>query len=159
MLPAVRESTRRTAGWRAIRSKKRTGSSTFGSTDSPLRVAVAGTPYEFTQAPDDPSVLAAALRAGVALEYECNSGGCGTCRMKVLEGQACATREDPTGLSERDRRRGLRLACQTRATSDLTIEARVRTAPDALRPRRLPARPLDVRELTSDMRAFRFVTG
>ncbi len=124
-----------------------------------MRVAVAGTPYEFLQAADDPSLLAAALRAGVALEYECNSGGCGTCRIKVLHGEARATRVDPPGLSERDRRRGVMLACQTLAAGDLTIEARVRSTPDPIPPRRRRAQPLDARPLTADMRAFRFTTG
>ncbi len=123
-----------------------------------MHVRVAGTPFEFTQAADDPSILAAALRAGVPLEYECSSGGCGTCRIKIVAGEARAERDDPPGLSERDRRRGMQLACQTRAAGELTIEARVRASPDAIVAKRRPARPAGAVDLTHDMRAFRFVT-
>ena len=39
----------------------------------------------FEQAPGD-TLLRAALRAGVGLSYECNSGGCGGCKFELLAG-------------------------------------------------------------------------
>jgi CDP-4-dehydro-6-deoxyglucose reductase, E3 len=35
----------------------------------------------------DESVLEAGLRQGIALMHECTFGGCGTCRVKLLEGR------------------------------------------------------------------------
>ena len=33
------------------------------------------------------TLLRAALRAGVGLSYECNSGGCGGCKFELLQGE------------------------------------------------------------------------
>lgn len=64
-------------------------------------------------APDE-TILLAGLRAGLALPYECASGGCGTCRAQLVEGQVTSCWEGATGLSERDRRKGGRiLLCQS----------------------------------------------
>ena len=58
------------------------------------------------------TLLRAALRAGVGLSYECNSGGCGGCKFELLEGEVETLWADAPGLNERDRRRGRHLACQ-----------------------------------------------
>ncbi|PKO36342.1 MAG: oxidoreductase, partial [Betaproteobacteria bacterium HGW-Betaproteobacteria-6] len=36
---------------------------------------------------DGDTILRAALRAGLGLSYECNSGGCGGCKFELLEGE------------------------------------------------------------------------
>ena len=41
----------------------------------------------FEQAPGD-TILRAALRGGVGLSYECNSGGCGGCKFELLSGES-----------------------------------------------------------------------
>lgn len=113
----------------------------------------------FTQAAGD-SILRAALRAGVGLAYECNSGGCGGCKFELLEGEIETLWPEAPGLSERDRRRGRHLACQCRARGDITI-----AAPSAgeyvphMSPRRQSAQLAAVREITHDIREFRFVAA
>lgn len=63
---------------------------------------------------DDETILLAGLRAGLDLPYECASGGCGTCKAKLVAGRVRSRWPDATGLSERDRRRGNRiLMCQS----------------------------------------------
>ncbi|MBP8267532.1 MAG: 2Fe-2S iron-sulfur cluster binding domain-containing protein, partial [Zoogloea sp.] len=52
------------------------------------------------------TLLRAALRAGIGLSYECNSGGCGGCKFELLQGEVETLWADAPGLSERDRRRG-----------------------------------------------------
>jgi len=112
----------------------------------------------FAQAAGD-SILRAALRAGVGLAYECNSGGCGGCKFELLDGQIETLWPEAPGLSERDKRRGRHLACQCRALGDITI-----AAPSAgeyvpgIRPRRRSARLTGVRDITHDLREFRFVS-
>lgn len=70
------------------------------------------------------TLLRAGLRAGLQLPYECASGGCGSCRAKLVEGEVLNLWPDATGLSERDRRRGDRiLMCQSVPESDCTITA------------------------------------
>lgn len=79
------------------------------------------------------ALLDAAERAGVALAHDCRFGGCGTCRIKLLEG-GVDYEEMPFGLSEEEAAQGYALACQAHPTSDLTISATVRAedyiAPD-----------------------------
>jgi ring-1,2-phenylacetyl-CoA epoxidase subunit PaaE len=47
-----------------------------------------GVTREVPFGPGDPSILAAAARAGLDVPYSCQSGVCATCRAKVLEGRA-----------------------------------------------------------------------
>jgi toluene monooxygenase electron transfer component len=62
----------------------------------------------------DETILLAGLRAGLALPYECASGGCGTCRAQLVEGSVTSRWHEATGLSARDRRKGDRiLMCQS----------------------------------------------
>ena len=73
------------------------------------------------------AVLEAALRGEIALPHECQFGGCGTCRIKLVEGAVGYTSEDgeagelPMGLSSEEAEAGYALACQARPTSDLVI--------------------------------------
>ncbi len=111
----------------------------------------------FVHAPGD-SVLRAALRAGVGLSYECNSGGCGGCKFELLEGELDDLWPEAPGLSERDKRCGRHLACQCAPRGDITISA-ASAAEYVPRhpPRRQSARLAAVRDLTHDIREFRFV--
>ncbi len=71
---------------------------------------------------DEESVLEAAVRQGVDLPHDCTFGGCGTCRMKVEEGEfAYADGELPLAMTEEEHACGYALACQARARSDLVI--------------------------------------
>ena len=64
----------------------------------------------------DPSVLDAALRAGLDLPYSCKGGMCCTCRAKVLEGRL---RMDKNySLEQRDLDAGFVLTCQAHPLSD-----------------------------------------
>lgn len=108
---------------------------------------------------DDDTLLRAALRAGLGFPYECNSGGCGTCKFELHSGQVDNRWPDAPGLSSRDRRKGRQLACQCVPKSDCVIQARLlHDKVPQLRPNRLPAELVSVRELTSDMAEFRFKT-
>lgn len=110
----------------------------------------------FVQSAED-TILRAALRAGLGPSYECNSGGCGGCKFELLDGEVETLWENAPGLSERDRRRGRRLACQCRARG----AARIRmAAADEYRPvvppRRQSARLQATRDITHDIREFVF---
>ncbi len=112
---------------------------------------------EFEQQEGD-TILRAALRAGLGLSYECNSGGCGNCKFEVLNGEVETLWADAPGLTERDIKRGRHLACQCRAIGSVTIKAS--TAPDyepKVIPKRQRARLLGIRNLSHDIREFRFL--
>jgi CDP-4-dehydro-6-deoxyglucose reductase len=84
----------------------------------------------FETGPGEP-LLAAALRQGVPLPHECTFGGCGTCRIKLVEGSV-DYEEMPLALSAEEAAQGFALACQARACGDLVISAG--TAQDDLPP-------------------------
>ncbi|WP_353190759.1 2Fe-2S iron-sulfur cluster-binding protein [Pandoraea pnomenusa] len=102
----------------------------------------------FDATPDE-TVLDAARRAGVVLPSECEFGGCGTCRVKLAQGQV--SYEDlPDALSPAEAEAGYALLCQARACSDLAISTeRVLEAPTA--PRRREARVVHVEALAPDV--------
>ena len=105
----------------------------------------------------DDTLLRAGLRAGLGFPYECNSGSCGTCKVELLEGQVESLRPDAPGLGERDRARNRVLACQAQPLADCAIKVRLReeNVPKH-RPARFAARLAGHRDLTHDMREFRF---
>lgn len=120
------------------------------------RIQLDGSPVAFEQAEGD-TVLRAALRAGIGFPYECNAGGCGSCRFELVAGSVDVLWDEAPGLSERERRRGRQLGCQCRATSELRIRLRPSEAcVPRIRPQRRRARFVGSRELTHDMREFRF---
>lgn len=69
------------------------------------------------------TLLDAALRAGLALNYGCSSGNCGLCKARVLSGQAKKVRTHDYVLSEADKSAGVVLMCSNTAVNDLVIEA------------------------------------
>lgn len=83
------------------------------------RVEIAETQQVFTVAPGE-SVLDAALRSGVGVAHECTFGGCGTCRVRVVEGSV-SYEEFPMGLTEEEAADGFALACQARPDGNLVI--------------------------------------
>lgn len=97
-------------------------------------------------------VMRAALRAGVAFPYECNSGSCGCCRFELLSGTVEVAWLEAPAWTDRDRRKRRYLGCQTCATSDAVI----RVMPDekvlaGQRPQKFNAILIAKRWVTHDM--------
>ena len=113
---------------------------------------------QFEQQPED-TILRAALRAGLGMSYECNSGGCGACKFELLSGEVETLWAQAAGLSERERKRNRHLACQCKAIGQIAIKAN--TAPEyvpRIPPKRQIARLAGITDITHDIREFRFVT-
>ncbi|MCC6748208.1 MAG: 2Fe-2S iron-sulfur cluster binding domain-containing protein [Deltaproteobacteria bacterium] len=67
------------------------------------------------------TLLAAGRRAGVDLAFSCALGGCGTCRVRLLEGTVELA--EPNCLTEDERAAGYVLLCVGRARGDLVLDA------------------------------------
>ncbi|NML44781.1 2Fe-2S iron-sulfur cluster binding domain-containing protein [Ramlibacter sp. G-1-2-2] len=95
------------------------------------RISVQETGAAFRALPGEP-LLEAATRQGVGLPHECTFGGCGTCRIKLLQGRV-DYEEMPLALAPEEAEAGYALACQARACSDLVISVERDDAPPAER--------------------------
>lgn len=71
--------------------------------------------------PPDLSVLDVADQVGVEIDNSCRVGTCGLCRVKLLSGAVTMAVED--GLEAGDKEKGIILACQAKATADVSVEA------------------------------------
>jgi len=119
-------------------------------------IELAGAAQQFGCADDD-TILRAGLRAGLGMPYECNTGNCGTCKVELVSGTVNAAWEAAPGFSERDRAKNRVLACQSHPTSDCAIKVRLRPENvPAHRPARFRATLAATRDLTHDLREFRF---
>lgn len=66
-------------------------------------------------------VLSAALRDGIAIPYSCRVGGCGTCKVQLLEGKVKEFTDKTYLLSQEELRANYILSCQCQPRSDLRI--------------------------------------
>lgn len=111
-----------------------------------VRIEESGGSFEVAQ---DETVLAAALRQGVSLPHDCTLGGCGSCRVRLLQGQV-EYDEFPFGLTKAEAAEGYALACQARPCSDLQISAPP-PAPAHSEPARYQAEITEVRQASPDV--------
>jgi toluene monooxygenase electron transfer component len=106
------------------------------------------------------TILRSALRAGIGLSYECNSGGCGGCKFELLDGEIEILWNDAPGLTDRDRRKNRYLACQCKANGSISIKAA--TADEykpAILPDRMSAKLIEKNQITHDICEFIFKTA
>lgn len=69
------------------------------------------------------SVLEAALRAGLSLDYGCSIGSCGKCKARIVSGQVHRTRHSDYSLTAAEKNAGVMLMCCNTAVGDLVLEA------------------------------------
>jgi len=67
------------------------------------------------------SVLDTALRESVAINFSCTVGGCGSCKVKVTQGE-CALNE-PNCLTPEEKAQGYTLACSAFAAQPIVVDA------------------------------------
>jgi len=71
--------------------------------------------------PRETTVLEAGEKLGIDLPFECRSGICGQCKVRLASGRVTMDAEDALLASEKEA--GYILACQSHALEDLVIEA------------------------------------
>jgi CDP-4-dehydro-6-deoxyglucose reductase len=70
------------------------------------------------------SLLEAALRSGLSLDYGCSIGSCGKCKARIVSGQVHRTRHSDYALTAAEKNAGVVLMCCNTALTDLVIDAR-----------------------------------
>lgn len=71
------------------------------------------------------SILDAAIRAGVPLNYGCSNGNCGLCKAKVVSGSIKPLRTHDFVIRDADKIQGYALMCSNTCHSDAVIDAEV----------------------------------
>ena len=97
------------------------------------------------------SILAAAIRAGVGLPYGCKNGACGSCKGKLVSGQAELGTHQERALSAAEREAGQTLFCCAMPQSDVVIEAREVLGVGDFPIKKLPSRVAKLDRLTDDV--------
>lgn len=92
-------------------------------------VTVQPSGHEFFVEGND-TVLEAALRAGIPLNYGCSNGNCGDCKVKLVSGQVKKVHPHDFTLKEADKANGDFLMCSYTPVTDIVIEATVTGADD-----------------------------
>ena len=104
------------------------------------------------------SLLEAALRAGLALDYGCSIGNCGKCKAKVVSGQVHRTRHSDYALTAAEKNAGVVLMCCNTAAGDLVIEAREAHGAADMPLQNIEARVKSVNPIAEDMRLLHLQT-
>ena len=97
------------------------------------------------------TLLDAALRSGLAINYGCSNGNCGLCKARVVSGQVHKVRPHDYVLSEAEKRQGYTLLCSHTAVGDLVIEALESAEPADIPVQQIVARVKTVQALGDDL--------
>ena len=104
------------------------------------------------------TILEAALRSGLALNYGCSNGNCGLCKARVVSGQVQKVRHQDYVLSEAEKQQGYTLLCSHTAVGDLLIEALESADPGDIPPQQIVAQVKAVQALGDDLRLLHLQT-
>jgi CDP-4-dehydro-6-deoxyglucose reductase len=122
-----------------------------------VHVQVKPSGHEFFVEGND-SLLEAALRAGLSLDYGCSAGSCGKCKARVVSGQVHRTRHSDYVLSAAEKNAGAVLMCCNTALTDVVIEAREAHGAADMPLQTLDARVKAVSPLGDDVRLLHLQT-
>jgi CDP-4-dehydro-6-deoxyglucose reductase, E3 len=103
------------------------------------------------------TLLEAALRAGVSLEYGCSNGNCGECRARLISGKVMKIRAHDYVLRQDEKDAGMILLCSCAAVNDVVIEANVAGARD-IQEQHLEAKVKSVEVFNPDVVALHLLT-
>ncbi|MFZ2162156.1 MAG: 2Fe-2S iron-sulfur cluster-binding protein [Sideroxyarcus sp.] len=97
------------------------------------------------------SILEAAVRSGIPLNYGCSGGNCGLCKAKVLSGEVRKTRQHDFVISETEKTQGYVLLCSNTAVSDVVIEAEVAGSVQDIPYQQISAHVKNLGQIADDM--------
>ena len=99
--------------------------------DPPSRYRVQVVPdNESFECSSGQALLDAAHAANVLIPYSCRGGRCGSCRVRLLEGDVDYPKGQPEALDRREQQAGFALCCSAVPRSHLVIELLKPELPD-----------------------------
>ena len=101
------------------------------------------------------TILAAALRQGVAYPHGCQSGSCGACKSRLIGGEVKMSPYAQFALSEAERGQGLILACRSVPREDAAVAWLEQDEPADHPLRHLDCRVAALDDATHDIRLLR----
>jgi CDP-4-dehydro-6-deoxyglucose reductase len=104
------------------------------------------------------SLLEAALRAGLSLDYGCSIGSCGKCKARIVSGEVQRTRHSDYALTAAEKNAGVVLMCCNTALTDLVLEAREAHGAADMPLQAIDARVKSVSALGADVRLLHLQT-
>jgi CDP-4-dehydro-6-deoxyglucose reductase len=104
------------------------------------------------------TLLEAALRAGLSLDYGCSIGTCGKCKARIVAGQVQKTRHSDYALTAAEKNAGIALMCCNTAVTDLIIEAHEAHGATDMPRQEIEAKVKAVRALPGDVRLLHLQT-
>jgi CDP-4-dehydro-6-deoxyglucose reductase len=117
-----------------------------------VQVTVLPSGHEFFVEGND-TILEAALRAGIPLNYGCSNGNCGDCKARLVAGQVKKVHPHDFVVKEPEKANGAFLLCSYTAITDLVVEATVSGARD-IPEQEITAKVKAVESLGADMAAL-----
>jgi naphthalene 1,2-dioxygenase ferredoxin reductase component len=117
-----------------------------------VRIAQAG---QTVDVPPGATILAAALDAGIAFPFGCQSGNCGACKARLVHGEVAMRAYSDFALTEEEKARGLFLACRALPRHDSEV-AWLEEDDFIFHPRRRPdCRVIGIDDATHDIKRIR----
>ncbi len=104
------------------------------------------------------SILEAALRAGLAVNYGCESGNCGACKARIVSGEVQAIRDYDYVFTELEKQMNYQLLCSCTAITDLTIEAAEAHNPEDIPLQQIDTKVKKIEQLNEDLFLLRLQT-
>ena len=92
-----------------------------------VQLALSGKSF---QAEPHESILDAAIRAGVPLNYGCSNGNCGLCKARIVSGETRQLGSYDFVIREAEKIQGYALMCSTACQGDVVIDAEVAASPE-----------------------------
>ncbi|WP_375325917.1 FAD-binding oxidoreductase [Flagellimonas sp. GZD32] len=96
------------------------------------------------------TILDAAKKAGVLLEYSCMNARCRSCLVKLTEGSAINVLDENV-LTPQERQKGWILTCNSKPKSDLVLDVEDLSGYNILKPRTLPCKVNFIEKVSKDI--------
>lgn len=93
----------------------------FNSKKDRKIITISGQDISF-ESQKNQSILDAALKSKIKFPYSCQSGSCGSCKCRLLEGETHEEFSSEGTLDRAEIQSGMILACQNTAVNDIVIE-------------------------------------